>query len=584
MIFNKVFGISLCFLILVQGCGDGGSSSTVSGNSVLGCSASASSQAILIAQEGPKAFGNTVGLLKRWVERGRDFLKSQKGVQVANAQGVSAMVTGNVTYEDREYNSAGFTGNRTSNPIRFGQVQVIRVNDGAVLATGASDGGGVYSISFSNDGATGVYVRVLSKTDSGQNVNLEVRDNRTQNALYAVTSTSFDENSVPSSVNIHATVASGGGGPFNILDVLTEASEWVRNLDGTAPPLLKAYWETGTTDGTCFNSALDSIFLLGEATDTDEYDDDIIIHEYAHFLSEKLSRDDSPGGPHTLRDSTQDTRLAWSEGFAHFLSSAVQKKSSQIDTKGGDNGGSTFFEIEGPSLSSLALFSSNEIAVAAVLWDIFDDPMDVSITGSQPEAFDTLTLGGSPIWDVFTQSLPNKSPAKLGTFWEGWFDRGHNELVGMTSIFGDRKIDFFEDIFELNDDNFNPNRKITGSTEFHTFYLSTFGNDVDVVGFDAVGNQFYTVQTENLTNGADTFMEIYCCDSVPSFIAFSDNLNGQTYTFDCGLSCPPNDQTTLSSSRIFMATQTGVHYVRITRSPSVPASAGRFGSYVLRIQ
>ena len=213
-----------------------------------------------------------------------------------------------MTYENREININGFTGARSSKPIWFARVEVIRVSDGAVLATGSSDVNGVYSIDFSDSGTARVYVRVLSKTktSSAQNINLEVRDNLTQGALYAVRSSSFDEDAVPASVDIYATVASGGGGPFNILDVLTDVSQWVIALQGgTAPPLLKAYWETGGSDGTCFNSGLDAIFLLGGGSngDTDEYDDDIIIHEYGHFIAQKLSKDNSPGGPHSISNS-----------------------------------------------------------------------------------------------------------------------------------------------------------------------------------------------------------------------------------------------------------------------------------------
>ena len=252
-----------------------------------------------------------------------------------------------------------------------------------------------------------------------------------------------------------------------------------------------------------------------------------------------------------------------------------------MDTVGGDppTNNASWVDIEGPTFPS-ARYSSNEVSVATVLWDIFDDPTDSSITGSIPEVFDTLTLGSDEIWDVFTQSLPNKSLAKLGTFWEGWFDRGHNALSGMTSIFVDRGINFSQDVFETDSPTFNPNRKLTvGSTEAHTLYLS---DDIDIVAFDAVANSFYTVQTETLTNGADTFIEIF--DPTPSFIASSDNRDGQIYASDCALNCPKNDFETLSSLQSFMALQTGVHYVRITRSPSVPPSAGLFGSYVLRIK
>ena len=467
------------------------------------------------------------------------------------------------------------------------QVEVVRESDGAVLDSGTTDLNGDYAISFTNSGANGVYVRVLSKTGSASQVNLEVRNNLTQKALYAVRSMSLDETMVPASVDFQASVVSGAGGAFNILDVLTDASELVRSMNqGSAPPpLLLTYWEKESADGTCYNSALESIFLKGGDSggsgDTDEYDDDIIIHEYGHFLAQKLSKDDSPGGLHTFSDFAQDTRLAWSEGWGHFISGAVRKNSLQVDTLGGDppnHNVNYSIDIELPSFSAQALYSTNELSIASILWDLFDDPADMSILGVQPEGFDNLALGLSPIWDVMTQSLSNASLATLGTFWEGWFARGHNFQTQMENIFSFRLVEFIEDSFE---DDSNPIRQIAlNVSEYHTLY--PFG-DEDIVAFDAQANTFYTIQTLILTNGADTYLEILGKDGF-SILRSSDNQDGELYAFDCGLNCPSNDALTLSS-RItsFFAIETGVHYVRIYRSFNAPASTGRFGSYYLSI-
>ncbi len=573
---RRDLSILLSLILLIGGCGDGGGATLGTLNASTGCGPQAPSRPVFKSSLISKT------LFNRYLQ----FAQEHWPVRGAHAQGVSATVSGNITYENREFSTEGFTGDTTWEPIRFMQVQVVRESDGAVLASGATDLNGDYSMSFTNSGANGVYVRVLSKTEPSLNVHLEVRNNLTQNRLYAVRSYFFNETAVPSPVDFGATVASGSGGAFNILDVLTDASELVSDLQmGTAPPLLKAYWEVGSTDGTCFNSALDAIFLLGKATDTDEYDDDVIVHEYGHFLAEKLSRDDSPGGPHTINDSSQDARLAWSEGWGYFFSSVINKKSFQVDTLGGDppNHDAFFFDIEGPSFSGEALYSTNELAVAAVLWDIFDDPTDPSITGTQPEpSFDTLILGMSPIWDVFTQALPTASQAKLGAFWEGWIALG-KPTVGMDFIFFNRQIEFFEDSFESTDTLPTARKISVGDFEARTLYLSNFRNDEDIVAFDATVNEFYTVETLNLINGADTAIEIFCCDSTYMLVGFSDNRDGQQYPFNCGLNCPPNGFLTLSSQRAFVAVQNGTHYVRVTRSVSAPASAGRFGSYVLRI-
>ena len=63
------------------------------------------------------------------------------------------------------------------------------------------------------------------------------------------------------------------------------------------------------------------------------FDNDVIIHEYAHFLESTLARTDSFGGPH---NGTQpiDPRLAWSEGFANFFQAAVQETADYRDSHG----------------------------------------------------------------------------------------------------------------------------------------------------------------------------------------------------------------------------------------------------------
>jgi len=167
----------------------------------------------------------------------------------------------------------------------------------------------------------------------------------------------------------------------------------------------------------------------------------------------------------------------------------------------------------------------------------------------------------------------------LGSFWDGWFARGHNFQTEMEDIFSSRFVEFSQDGFE-DDSPIDPNRKIVLKvSEHHTLYPS---GDVDIVAFDAEAGKTYIVQTSNLTNGADTSFDIL--DPIPSsFAGTNDNQNGQQYTFICGLDCPANNFSNLSSRFTFLAIETGVHYVRISRSSNAPASTGRFGSYNLSI-
>jgi len=123
-------------------------------------------------------------------------------------------------------------------------------------------------------------------------------------------------------------------------------NELIRSADPTiTPPAVTIYWSSKNTNrsgnvssgfigGTSFNLAANAAYVLGDRnTDSDEYDDSVILHEYAHMLAEQFSRDDSPGGPHRLGDIL-DPRVAWSEGFANFFSSAARNDPIYRDSSG----------------------------------------------------------------------------------------------------------------------------------------------------------------------------------------------------------------------------------------------------------
>jgi hypothetical protein len=72
--------------------------------------------------------------------------------------------------------------------------------------------------------------------------------------------------------------------------------------------------------------------------DTDHFDNTIIVHEYGHFLEDKIAKSDSPGGSHDA-NSVIDPRLAWSEGWATFLAMTVLNNPYYEDTYGNDDSG-----------------------------------------------------------------------------------------------------------------------------------------------------------------------------------------------------------------------------------------------------
>jgi hypothetical protein len=120
-------------------------------------------------------------------------------------------------------------------------------------------------------------------------------------------------------------------GAFNVMDVLTTGAEKAVALTGQAPSeRLHGVWTPGSvfgsgTVGTYFGAdeQTDNAFIVlsGGAAggpdlgDHDEYDDDVILHEFGHFMAYSFSKPAEIGGPHYLNDNTQDIRLSWSEGW-----------------------------------------------------------------------------------------------------------------------------------------------------------------------------------------------------------------------------------------------------------------------------
>ena len=522
----------------------------------------------------------------------------ESGDEQVTGTGMPVTLSGQIRYQDREIDRSGFTGVRPFKPVRFAELEVVRNADSQVLASGSTEGDGAYRLTFTNTGEAGIYIRVLSRTSAATGVEAEVR-HATRRSLFAVRSAVVDDRtgtnlSVGLDVPVFDDNGAGIGGPFNILDVLTDGATFVRQVSGTAPAQATVFWEFGGDVGTFFDLQARTIHLLGGGNggDTDEYDDAIILHEYAHFIAALFSLDNSPGGMHLLTDHTQDIRLSWSEGWAHFFSSAVRGDPAHMDTIGSEppNGSASFFNLEGPApiaAEAPLIYSTNELAVAAILWDIFD---------TTNESFDTLSLGMPQIWDVLSMYLCNPSQfascpnaveaVSLEDFWDGWFIRGHNLQAAMTATIQDRQVFFFLDPFENNDivENATP-IPTDGTAQSHTLFGP---DDIDYISFQAVSDATYMLETFALSNGADPFLELVDTDGI-RVLARNDDEPFVVKERECGVlflgfsSCPPNDATTLAAQITFTAPTEGTFFARISRSPDAPLSAGVYGAYRFRI-
>jgi hypothetical protein len=164
---------------------------------------------------------------------------------------------------------------------------------------------------------------------------------------------------------------------------------------------LDAFWSVNNTlvngdigageIGTSFYTSAPnpSLFLLGDAdSDTEEFDDHIVVHEWGHYFEDTFSRSDSIGGRHVLGESL-DPRLAFGEGFASALAAIALDEPLYCDT--GAPGTNAGFGINAESDNPGLQGWYNEISVVTLIYDLWDTANDGTDNGS---------IGFAPIYET----------------------------------------------------------------------------------------------------------------------------------------------------------------------------------------
>jgi len=483
---------------------------------------------------------------------------------------ISFTVAGTVTYEDKLFDKNGFTGQTRDVPVRHARIELVDANDN-ILTESVTDASGGYSLSTETE-KSNLRVRVFARTGSGHEPAARVL---TPDEADISAAKSFGPAAGSNDLDLRATVAGGGAGAFNILEVLSRAGGFAQAM-GETPPLLTAYWEPGYDVFTSYQSgpgAQEGIHVLGGdgSGDTDEFDDDVIWHEYGHFAEHRFARVDSPGGVHYPSDVHQDLRLAWSEGWSNFFSGAVKAwlrgqgltlsdnlaDSSYVDTTG-STVRLTYDFRDAPAIDGQSMqYASSETAVAAVSWGLRD------------------RFGIEAYWRAFTGPLADASPANLEGFWDGWLSENQpnaTDKAAAVAILAERDVDYAPDGREPDDQLADAS---LGTPSDHNLYAG--GGDRDLVAFDANAGDTVRIETLGLYNGTDTFIRVLRTDGnvVPG--VENDNHDGASYT------TATNDGCTLASRLDFNVPATDTYYVEVETAANAPASAGRYGNYTLKL-
>jgi len=303
-------------------------------------------------------------------------------------------VAGRATYDDYVPSTGGLGTTANALPIRLAKVEVRSVTGDTLLATTATDDSGNYKATF-NMATPGKYVvRVVAEQN---NATVKQTVANSAGAVYAVRSAEIDAATAMTvtGADVHATVGNGAEA-FNIFDIgLRSFREVTARVSGTLP-MLKWEWTKGTAtcsgNASCYSNSQTKIWVLSSASDEDAYDDAVLGHEFGHFFMQKLSKENSPGGPHTA-DNRSNPLLAWSEGAATFFGNQVIGSPQYIDTRSGSASG---FDLEtmpaslqpGGANAGTAGNTLNgdiaELVVAGIMWDLGDAPQDTATTTATP--------------------------------------------------------------------------------------------------------------------------------------------------------------------------------------------------------
>ncbi len=354
--------------------------------------------------------------------------------------GSNVLLSGNITFDFVPHNN--FTNgldylSTFPKVARLVEVQLVDSNDNVIDST-LTDTQGDYQFSVAVN--TLVRVRVISSTKSPPSPSspsweFSVTDNTNSNSLYAMQGALISTGTANSIRDLHAPSGWDGSeysqprvaAPFAVLDTIYTALQLIISADADVIfPFSEIRWsennrpasgaiEDGDIGTSYYSPSEGHIYLLGAAdTDTDEYDQHVIVHEWCHYLTDSLSRDESIGGPHSNQDKL-DPRVALSEGLCNAISGIALDDPIYRDSDGDDQISGFNFNLENNNFSNKGWYS--EATAGSIIYDISDLDNDGA---------DNVSLGFTPIYDALSST--NYLSADAFTTLYLFFDELKNQL------------------------------------------------------------------------------------------------------------------------------------------------------------
>jgi len=309
-------------------------------------------------------------------------------------EGEGSKIIGTITY-DRvpvEVDASGSArlnyGKTYKGTGKYLLVKAIDEN-GQMLAKTTTNNRGEYTLYVPEDRL--VKIRVYARMFKEDGWDLSVVDNTNQQSMYVIEGTLHSSGTAPSQRDLHAASGWDGQGysmprdaaPFAILDSINTIMQKIIEVNPKINfPHLLINWSVnnvavggntnlGQIGTSSYTSSDGQMWILGDAnSDTDEYDDHIIIHEWSHFFEDKFSRSDSIGGGHSSGDAL-DIRVAFGEGFANAMSAIATDNPIYFDTSGYNQASGWYMNVESAPAENPGWFS--EASIQRILYDLYDD-------------------------------------------------------------------------------------------------------------------------------------------------------------------------------------------------------------------
>ncbi len=329
------------------------------------------------------------------------------------------------------------SGNPVSDTIAAAEV-VVKDSAGNTVQCSNVDSSGNISLTLPRSAAT--YTVSVNSRASNSLLKASVLSDINSNLYYSISKTiSLDGSSATHNlgqITAYARQSESSaieGAAFNILKKLYQANAYIRtqiSQPSWVAEKVSVYWKAGFNPYSYYGfpssplsfyvSGERKLYILGglsgdvKTSDTDHFDNSIILHEYGHFLEDVYSKSDSPGGSHN-GNSITDPRLAWSEGWGNFIQAAVQGTNYYSDSSGfcndtvessGTNCAlNIYFTMDGSgATASMDPVSANgegiyrEISATRTLYKTIASP--ISTTTSSLRA----AIPFSEVWSVFSGS------------------------------------------------------------------------------------------------------------------------------------------------------------------------------------